>query len=183
MLSIGFRILTLPLSLLILLQLALTSPIPERPSQPNFTDRLGYSQFQISDGYGGDAEARAAAVFKEPLAGLNLSELPYDAFDQIAVMREATEDAHREAFVPQIASAPSDRKRALEVGQVKNLVLLYTATVQLMEIKLAKDVDDEGRMYENEMDLVHASSHLQSLLNTDRQNQGIRSLSVQWPLE
>jgi len=111
MLSIGFRILTLPLSLLTLLQLALTSPIPERPSQPNFTDRLGYSQFQISDGYGGDAEARAAAVFKEPLAGLNLSELPYDAFDQIAVMREATEDAHREAFVPQIASAPSDRSQ------------------------------------------------------------------------
>jgi len=173
------------LSFLSLLNVVVSSPIPALPEQPASYDRVQYSQFQISNGFGGDAESRAAAVIKEPLAGLNLSELPYDVFDKIAVMREATEDAHREAFGPEIANAPdtSDRKLALEVGQVKNLVLMYTAAVQLMEIKLAKDSGDEGKAYWDEMDLEHASSRLHSFVQTDRQNQGIPSLSVQWPLE
>jgi len=100
-------------------------------------------------------------------------------------MREATEDADREAFIPEITSASevTGRKRELQVGQIKNLVLMYTATVQLMEIKLAKDSADEYKTYEHEMDLAHANAHLESLVETDRQNQGLLSVGVQWPVE
>jgi len=144
-----------------------------------------YTLFQISDGYGGDAESRAAAIFKEPLERQDLSQLPYDIYDNISVMREAVEDADQQSFKSEVSRFPldSEQGKALQVGRIKNLILLYTAAVQLIEIKSAKDVEDPLRSSEDEFDLDYASETLNSLILRDNENWGQPSRSVKWPLD
>lgn len=78
------------------------------------------SPLQISDGYGGDAAPRAAAIFQgtylckyilrysletppDPLNGSDLSRLPYDIYDNLALMREAIEDADQQSYVLELS--------------------------------------------------------------------------------
>jgi len=171
----------------ILLAFAWAVPIPfELAQKPYiFQSNIQYNQFQISDGYGGDAEVRAASIFKDPLERQSLSRLPYDIYDNIAVMREAVEDADQQSFEGELSIYPldSEHRQALQVGRVKNLVLLYMAAVQLIKIKKAKDAEDPLRTSENDFDLENASDKLDSLIMKDKENWGHPSRSVQWPLE
>ena len=86
-----------------------------------------YSQFQISDGTGGNAEAQANAVFvgeciikvsrriseihprpPDPFADVDLSTVDDATLNAMETMREAAEDAETEQFNPAIAAATGD---------------------------------------------------------------------------
>ena len=112
-----------------------------------------YSQFQISDGVGGNAEAEANAVFigahplylspksdpnisLDPFANVDLSTVSDETRDAIEAMRKAAENAETELFNPAIDSASGDEADALQVGKIKNKVLKLTGEVQVLNIKV-----------------------------------------------
>ena len=64
-----------------------------------------YAQFQISDGVGGDAKAKAAAVFVTPFQGVNLASVSQAERDAVETMRQAAEKAEVDDFNPQIDAA------------------------------------------------------------------------------
>ena len=49
----------------------------------------------------------------EPLESQNLSQLPYDIYDNIAIMREAVEDADHQSFQSEISKFPLDSEKGL----------------------------------------------------------------------
>lgn len=85
-----------------------------------------YSQFQISDGTGGNAEAQANAVFvgkynrpsrkklythphaSDPFANVDLATVDAATVSAMQTMREAAEDAETAQFDPAIAAATGD---------------------------------------------------------------------------
>lgn len=99
---------------------------------------LSYADFQISDGTAGDAEAKANAVFVDPLAGLDLATLDDSVADNMETMRKAAEAAETDDFNPAIDAASGDAADALQNGKIQNKVLKLTGEVQVLKIKLAK---------------------------------------------
>jgi hypothetical protein len=95
-----------------------------------------YSQFQISDGVGGDAQAQANAVFVDPFANTDLTTVSSDVLEAMNNMREAAESAETDDFDPQIAAASGATADALQVGKIKNKVLKLTGEVQVFNIKV-----------------------------------------------
>ncbi|KZT42631.1 hypothetical protein SISSUDRAFT_1116881 [Sistotremastrum suecicum HHB10207 ss-3] len=149
-------------------------------------DRHGFTTFKISDGYGGDAEQKAAALFRAPFEGLDLSKVSFADFDILRTMREAVEDADVEQFVPQIAAARTNAtlRQELSVGRIKNTVLRLTATIQVLEIKISKDQTFGGDTdYEEEWlyDELNTRDQLDEALAQDKANAGLPSRGVQWP--
>lgn len=95
-----------------------------------------YSQFQISDGVGGNAQAQANAVFVDPFANTDLTTVSSDVLEAMNNMREAAESAETDDFNPQIAAASGAAADALQVGKIKNKVLKLTGEVQVLNIKV-----------------------------------------------
>ena len=114
------------------------SPAPETPHPNTLPPAPSYSQFQISDGVGGNAQAEADAVFVTPLAGLDLASLDGSVAENMNTMREAAESAETDDFDPQIEAASGAAADALQVGKIKNKVLKLTGEVQVLQIKIAK---------------------------------------------
>ena len=107
-----------------------------RPTRHTLTHTSSYSQFQISDGVAGNAEAEANAVFIEPFANVDLSSVSSDVLSAIQNMREAAESAETDQFDPQIDAASGADADALQVGKIKNKVLKLTGEVQVINIKV-----------------------------------------------
>ena len=97
-----------------------------------------YADFQISDGTAGDAEAKANAVFVDPLAGLDLASLDDSVASNMETMRKAAEAAETDQFNPAIEAASGADADALQNGKIQNKVLKLTGEVQVLKIKLAK---------------------------------------------
>ena len=97
-----------------------------------------YSQFQISDGVGGNAQAQANAVFVDPFANTDLTTVSSDVIEAMNNMREAAESAETDDFDPQIDAASGAAADALQNGKIANKVLKLTGEVQVLNIKIAK---------------------------------------------
>lgn len=97
-----------------------------------------YSQFQISDGTGGNAQAQANAVFVDPFANTDLTTVSSDVLEAMNNMREAAESAETDQFNPQIDAASGAAADALQVGKIKNKVLKLTGEVQVLNIKVSR---------------------------------------------
>ncbi|KAJ7634921.1 hypothetical protein FB45DRAFT_1002384 [Roridomyces roridus] len=98
---------------------------------------LDYSQFQISDGEGGNAEAEANAVFVTGFP-TDLSTVDATSLSNLQTMREAAESAETDQFDPEIDAASGAAADALQVGKIKNKVLKLTGEVQGLKIQLAQ---------------------------------------------
>lgn len=81
-----------------------------------------YSDFQISDGVGGNAKAQADAVFVTPFKGQDLSKVSQADRDAVETMREAAEQAETDQFNPQIDDAKD--KATGTLGHVKDICYL-----------------------------------------------------------
>ena len=108
------------------------------PAYPCLCASTSYSQFQISDGVGGGAQAQANAVFVDPFANTDLTAVSSDVLEALNNMREAAESAETDDFNPQIAAASGASADALQVGKIKNKVLKLTGEVQDINIKIAQ---------------------------------------------
>ena len=115
-----------------------------------------YSQFQISDGVGGNAQTQANAVFVDPFNNVDLTTVSSDVLEAMNNMREAAESAETDDFNPQIDDASGATGRsliwcmiywmltksfsaaALKVGKTQNKVLKLTGEVQALNIQLAQ---------------------------------------------
>ena len=95
-----------------------------------------YSQFQISDGVGGNAQAAANAVFVDPFNNVDLTTVSSDVLTAMNNMREAAESAETDDFDPQIDAASGADADALQVGKIQNKVLKLTGEVQVLNIKV-----------------------------------------------
>lgn len=104
------------------------------------TERLSlvrsYANFQISDGTAGDAEAKANAIFVDPLDGVDLATIDKTTLTAIKTMREAAEDAETSLFNPAIDAASGADATALQNGKIQNKVLKLTGEVQTINIEV-----------------------------------------------
>ncbi|KZS93207.1 hypothetical protein SISNIDRAFT_550191 [Sistotremastrum niveocremeum HHB9708] len=187
MLLCSFHLALVAPFVLFLSTLAGAASLPESRNTEDSLQRLiswkDYCDFQISDGYGGDAEQKAAALFRAPFEGMDLSKASFADFDILRTMREAVEDADVEQFVPQIAAARTNAtlRQELSVGRIKNTVLRLTATIQVLEIKISKDQTFGGDTDYEEEWLYDELDQLDEALAQDKANAGLPSRGVQWP--
>jgi len=151
--------------------------------RPESFKLLQYSDFQISDGVGGDADVRAEEIFGYAFSGADLDRVSYDIYDALHTMKEAVEDAEVEAFAPLIAQdgVHTAERQALIVGRTKNKVLWYTASVQATRIKIAKDSAQGVDTEESEDLLEELLEQLSQVSSQDKENVGQPSLGVRWP--
>ncbi|KAI5124530.1 hypothetical protein M0805_003054 [Coniferiporia weirii] len=139
---------------------------------------LDYSQFQISDGVGGDAEAQANAVFVDPFAGTDLSTVSSDVLDAVNAMAKAAVSAEDDLFDPAIAAASGAAADALQVGKIKNKVLKLTGEVQVLNIKIAQAQAAGSDTSSLESDLATEQTKLTTDIGTDKASAGAASQGV-----
>ncbi|CEL61780.1 hypothetical protein RSOLAG1IB_04530 [Rhizoctonia solani AG-1 IB] len=97
-----------------------------------------YADFQISTGVAGDALARAEAVFKTPLDGVDLSTVSDEDLDNLNTMRGAASKFETTDFNPAIKAATGEEADALQRGKIANKVLKNLGSVMVASIKEAK---------------------------------------------
>ncbi|RDX46288.1 hypothetical protein OH76DRAFT_1420332 [Lentinus brumalis] len=137
-----------------------------------------YADFQISDGTAGDAEAKANAVFVDPLAGLDLATLDDSVADNMETMRQAAEAAETDDFNPAIDAASGDAAEALQNGKIKNKVLKLTGEVQVLKIKLAKAQASGDDTSDIEDKIAEEQKKLDTNIATDKAHAGDASQGV-----
>ncbi|KAI0731612.1 hypothetical protein C8Q72DRAFT_775895 [Fomitopsis betulina] len=137
-----------------------------------------YSQFQISDGTGGNAEAQANAVFVDPFANVDLATVDAATVSAMQTMREAAEDAETAQFDPAIAAATGDAADALQVGKIKNKVLKLTGEVQVLNIQIAQAQASGDDTSDLESKLAAEQTKLTTNIATDVANNGKTSQGV-----
>ncbi|CCO28498.1 hypothetical protein BN14_02493 [Rhizoctonia solani AG-1 IB] len=98
-----------------------------------------YADFQISTGVAGDALARAEAVFKTPLDGVDLSTVSDEDLDNLNTMRGAASKFETTDFNPAIKAATGEEADALQRGKIANKVLKNLGSVMVASIKASKD--------------------------------------------
>ncbi|KAJ7107429.1 hypothetical protein C8R44DRAFT_585410, partial [Mycena epipterygia] len=138
---------------------------------------LSYDQFQISDGVGGDAEAKANAVFVDPFPA-DLTTVDATSLANLGTMREAAETAETDDFDPQIAAASGATADALQVGKIKNKVLKLTGEVQQIKIKIAQATAAGTDTTSLEADLATEQGKLTTNIATDVASKGDSSQGV-----
>ncbi|KAF3926287.1 hypothetical protein ABW20_dc0109227 [Dactylellina cionopaga] len=140
---------------------------------------LAYNDMSISSGVGGDAEARAKAVWG---AGLDLSNLAAISDADLAVLkveRSNAESAETDAFNPAIAAASGDEKAALQVGKIANKVLKLTGLAQIRQIGIAKKEANGQTVSASEKAALDDSlTKLAKNIATDKANAGKASKAV-----
>ncbi|ELU43589.1 hypothetical protein AG1IA_02406 [Rhizoctonia solani AG-1 IA] len=97
-----------------------------------------YADFQISTGVAGDALARAEAVFKTPLDGVDLATVSDEDLDNLNTMRGAASKFETTDFNPAIKAATGEEADALQRGKIANKVLKNLGSVMVASIKEAK---------------------------------------------
>ncbi|KAF3918558.1 hypothetical protein ABW21_db0209589 [Orbilia brochopaga] len=128
----------------ILLAAAATTAAPLHKRALTLT---AYNDMSISSGVGGDAEARANAIWTKGLTGITdvqtasddaLAAVSDADLDVLKVERENAENAETEAFNPAIDAASGDAAAALQVGKIANKVLKLTGLALVRKIGIAK---------------------------------------------
>ncbi|EPS97179.1 hypothetical protein FOMPIDRAFT_1032068 [Fomitopsis schrenkii] len=140
--------------------------------------QLDYSQFQISDGTGGNAEAQANAVFVDPFTNVDLATIDAATVTALQTMREAAEDAETSQFNPAIAAATGTAADALQVGKIKNKVLKLTGEVQVLNIQIAQAQASGDDTSDLESKLTEEQTKLTKNIATDVANNGKTSQGV-----
>ncbi|KAJ6597535.1 hypothetical protein DFH09DRAFT_1071545 [Mycena vulgaris] len=138
---------------------------------------LDYSQFQISSGVAGTAEAEANAVFVTPFPA-DLTTVDATSLDNLGTMREAAESAETDLFNPQIAAASGAAADALQVGKIKNKVLKLTGEVQQIKIRIAQAAVAGEDTSSLETDLATEQTKLATNIATDVKSAGAASQAV-----
>ncbi|KAJ7080966.1 hypothetical protein B0H15DRAFT_1025022 [Mycena belliarum] len=138
---------------------------------------LDYSQFQISDGVAGQAEAEANRVFVDGFPA-DLSTVDATSLDNLQTMREAAEEAETAQFNPQIAAASGAAADTLQVGKIKNKVLKLTGEVQVLKIKIAQAAAAGKDTAALESKLVAEQKKLSNNIATDVKRAGDASKGV-----
>ncbi|KAK6544483.1 hypothetical protein TWF694_001177 [Orbilia ellipsospora] len=138
-----------------------------------------YNSMSISSGVGGDAEARAKAVWAQ---GVDLSNLAAISDADLAVMkveRSNAENAETEAFNPAIEKATGADADALQVGKIANKVLKLTGLAQVRQIAIAK-TKAAGKTVSSsdEAALQDTLTKLAKNIATDKKNKGKASKAV-----
>ncbi|KAF3929243.1 hypothetical protein AA313_de0205127 [Arthrobotrys entomopaga] len=138
-----------------------------------------YNSMSISSGVGGNAEARAKAVWAQ---GVDLSNLAAISDSDLAVMkveRENAENAETQAFNPAIAKARGVDADALQVGKIANKVLKLTGLAQVRQIAIAKTKAAGKKVSSSdEVDLQDTLTKLAKNIATDKKNKGKPSKAV-----
>jgi len=148
------------------------------PSKRAFSFALqDYSQFQISDGVAGDAEAQANAVFVDPFPA-DLTTVDATSLANLGTMREAAESAETDDFDPQIAAASGATAAALQVGKIKNKVLKLTGEVQQIKIKIAQATAAGSDTSDLESSLTAEQTKLTTNIALDVKSKGAASQGV-----
>jgi len=137
-----------------------------------------YSQFQISDGVGGDAKEKAAAIFNTPFQGVDLATVTKAERDAVEAMRQAAEAAETDDFNPQIEAASGAAADALSVGKTKNKVLKLTAEVQRIQIDIAQAKAASKDTSSLEDKLTEEQTKLTKNIGLDQANKGKASKGV-----
>ncbi|RPD54833.1 hypothetical protein L226DRAFT_575211 [Lentinus tigrinus ALCF2SS1-7] len=137
-----------------------------------------YADFQISDGTAGDAEAKANAVFVDPLAGLDLATLDDSVATNMETMRKAAESAETDDFNPAIDAASGADADALQNGKIQNKVLKLTGEVQVLKIKLAKAQAAGDDTSDIEDKITEEQTKLTTNITTDKAHAGEASKGV-----
>ncbi|CAE6426254.1 unnamed protein product [Rhizoctonia solani] len=96
-----------------------------------------YAEFQISTGVAGDALARAEAVFKTPLDGVDLATVSDEDLDNLNTMRGAASKFETTDFNPAIKAATGEEADALQRGKIANKVLKNLGSVMEAKAKAA----------------------------------------------
>ncbi|KAB5589762.1 DNA polymerase II [Ceratobasidium theobromae] len=132
-------------SMLIYALLASASLVSSRPlartRSVSLTERQSifplrdYADFQISTGVAGDALARAEAVFKTPLNGIDLATVSDEDLDNLNTMRGAASKFETTDFNPAIKAATGEEADALQRGKIANKVLKNLGSVMVASIK------------------------------------------------
>lgn len=130
-----------------------------------------YSDFQISDGTGGNAQAEANAVFVTPFGGCDLSTVDSTSLKNLQTMREAAESAETDLFNPAIDAASGADADALQVGKIKNKVLKLTGEIMGLQIQAAQGKDTSD-------DIAEEQTKLDSNVKLDEGSAGDASQSV-----
>ncbi|KAG8703325.1 hypothetical protein FRC08_002944 [Ceratobasidium sp. 394] len=97
-----------------------------------------YADSQISSGVAGDALARAEAVFKTPLDGVDLATVSDEDLKNLNTMRGAASKFETTDFNPAIEAASGEDADALQRGKIANKVLKNLGSVMVASIKKAK---------------------------------------------
>ncbi|KAF7342210.1 NAD(P)-binding protein [Mycena venus] len=151
------------------------APVPEKRA---FSFALqSYSQFQISDGVAGNAQAEAEAVFVTPFP-TDLTTVDATSLDNLGTMREAAENAETSLFNPQIAAASGAQAAALQVGKIKNKVLKLTGEVQQIKIKIAQAAAAGSDTSDLESSLTEEQTKLNNNIALDVKSKGQASQGV-----
>ncbi|KIM22771.1 hypothetical protein M408DRAFT_332735 [Serendipita vermifera MAFF 305830] len=135
-----------------------------------------YTDFQISDGFGGNALEEAKSIIEEPFRDVPLVHVHYSAYERLSSMWEAVEYASILSYpnAVKMAERMDDDALvdALHVGETKNDVLMRLAQVQIMRIKIAKD-GNQGRDTEESEDILsELEDKLMAAAEDDRRNRG-----------
>ncbi|KAF9522617.1 hypothetical protein CPB83DRAFT_864166 [Crepidotus variabilis] len=157
--------------------LAFTSALPVKLQARAFQEQ-DYADFQISDGTGGDAKAKADAVFVTPFAGVNLATVTKAERDAVEAMRQAAEKAETDQFNEQIDAASGAAADALSVGKTKNKVLKLTGEVQRIQIDIAQAKASGDDLSSLQEQLTAEQTKLSTNIALDVKNKGKASKGV-----
>ncbi|KAK1972631.1 hypothetical protein LZ32DRAFT_612378 [Colletotrichum eremochloae] len=107
-----------------------------------------YSQFQVSDGTGGNALGEVAQKFPVAQIKANLKGVSKDDLAILQGARVAAEDAETDAggFNDAIAKASGADADALQVGKIKNKVLKLQLEVLALQVQQAQGADNQAKI-------------------------------------
>ncbi|KAK1755304.1 hypothetical protein QBC47DRAFT_414200 [Echria macrotheca] len=157
---------------------SLAIPAGNRPSKRAILSVQNYSQFQISNGVGGNALAEVKAKF--PIDENNIANI--DAQD-LAILKAAGETAEKAetlagGFNEAIAAAGGANTaagRALQVGKIKNKVLKLQMSVLVLKAQVAQGRQD--RVAKLQEQITKLNKNVQ--LDEDAAGQASRSVNFQ----
>nr|ARK07241.1 putative secreted effector protein CSEP019 [Podosphaera xanthii] len=108
-----------------------------------------YNDFSVSDGTAGQAEQDVNKLFSK-IDMNNLASVSAEDLKIIKATHDVAEDAEVQGFNPAIAAATGEEAKALENGKIANKVLKTTATVLVLQIKIAQGEEVDPALLEKE---------------------------------
>ncbi|KAK2065163.1 hypothetical protein LY76DRAFT_611741 [Colletotrichum caudatum] len=116
--------------------------------QANLLSVQSYSQFQVSDGVGGNALAEVAQKFPVAQIKANLKGVSTNDLAILQAARVAAEGAETDAggFNDAIAKASGADAAALNVGKIKNKVLKLQLEVLALQVQQAQGASNQAKI-------------------------------------
>ncbi|KAK1988703.1 hypothetical protein LZ30DRAFT_443869 [Colletotrichum cereale] len=127
----------------------LSAPVnPVDKRQAKLLSVQSYSQFQVSDGTGGNALAEVAQKFPVAQIKANLAGVSKDDLAILQAARVAAEGAETDAggFNDAIAKASGADADALKVGKIKNKVLKLQLEVLALQVQQAQGASNQAKI-------------------------------------